>query len=119
MKKCFFIGVFSLYIVLYSPAQTTFEWKKELTKANATVKQLNNGEVFAITPTDNANTRYLSEQLPEEYKKDGLNVSFTGWEGIIPPNFRMLGKPLKLKCICVTKAEQKKFLLKKRSYKFK
>ena len=85
----------------------------------ATVKVLNNGELFVIVPDSNANMRYISQQLPTEYKKDGLKVTFTGWEGKIPPNVRMMGKPLKLECICITKGEQQKFKLAKRKYTFK
>lgn len=118
MKKTIFLTAFALVVSWMCNAQTTnFEWQKELKKANATVKVI--GELFVIVPDDNTNMRYISQQLPEEYKKDGLKVSFTGWEGIIPPNFRMMGKPLKLKTICAAKGGKKKYKLKKSCYKFK
>lgn len=120
MKKTIFLTAFALVVSWMCNAQTAnFEWQKDLKKANATIKMLNNGELFVIVPNDNANMRYISQQLPEEYKKDGLKVSFTGWEGIIPPNYRMMGKPLKLKTICAAKGEKKKYTLKKSCYTFK
>ena len=118
MKKTIFIAAYALIMASVCNAQSTnFQWEKDLKKANATVKLI--GELFVLVPDDNANMRYISEQLPAEYKKDGLKVSFTGWEGIIPPNFRMMGKPLKLKTICAAKGEKKKYKLKKCCYKFK
>jgi len=120
MNKTIFIAALGLIMASVCNAQTTnFQWEKELKKANATVRVLDNGELFVLVPDDNANMRYISQQLPAEYKKDGLKVSFTGWEGIIPPNFRMMGKPLKLQSICAAKGEKKKYKLKKCCYKFK
>ena len=98
---------------------TDFEWEKtQLKNVKATVKVLNNGELFVIVPDNNENMRYISQQLPKEFKIDGLKVTFTGWEGKIPPNVRMMGKPLKLKCICISKSEMKKQGLKKAKYSF-
>ncbi|HLP21612.1 MAG TPA: hypothetical protein VK174_14970 [Chitinophagales bacterium] len=109
------IGIFAI-----NAQVTDFEYEKTLLKnVKATIKVLNNGELFVIVPDNNENMRYISQQLPEEFKKDGLKVKFTGWEGKIPPNVRMMGKPLKLKSICVTKTEQKKFAIKKAKYTFK
>lgn len=98
---------------------TQFEWEKKLEKWKGKVTVLEDKETWVIIPDNNPNGRFISQQLPEEYKKEGLKISFNGWRGIIPPNFRMLGTPLKLNCICITKSEQKKFGLKKRSYVFK
>ncbi len=120
MKKNLVFAAAFLFFVLVIQAQgLDFSWEKKIKNVKATVKVLENGELFVIVPDSNANIRYISQQLPEEFKKDGLKVTFTGWEGKIPPNVRMMGKPLKLECICVTKSEQQKFKLKKRSYTFK
>lgn len=96
-----------------------FEIEKPVKNLKATVKMTDNGELFLLIPDSDANMRYISRQLPEEYKKDGLKVKLTGWEGKIPPNVRMMGKPLKITSICVSKSEQKKFKLKRTKYSFK
>lgn len=120
MKKNFLFAAFTLVMVVVAAAQVSdFTWEKKIKNVKATVKVLNNGEMFVIVPDSNASMRYISQQLPEEYKKDGLKVTFTGWEGKIPPNVRMMGKPLKLECICIAKSEQQKFKLAKRKYTFK
>ncbi len=120
MKKNILFAAFTLLAVFtLSAQQTDFEWEKKIKNVKATVKVMSNGELFVLTPDSNESMRYVSQQLPEEYKKDGLKVTFTGWEGKIPPNVRMMGKPLKLESICVSKAEKKKFKLKKSKYTFK
>ena len=120
MKKNFLFAAFTLLTVFIASSQdSSFGWENKIKNVKATVKVLNNGELFVIVPDNNANMRYISQQLPIEYKKDGLKVTFTGWEGKIPPNVRMMGKPLKLECICITKSEQQKFKLAKRKYTFK
>lgn len=116
------VTVALLFIALGSTmAQTTdFEWEKtQLKNVKATIKVMDNGELFVLVPDGNENMRYISQQLPKEFKVDGLKVTFTGWEGKIPPNVRMMGKPLKLKCICISKSEMKKHGLKKAKYTFK
>lgn len=100
-------------------AQHQFEWDKKLNKVAATVHFLEDKETVVLVPAANTGTRYITEQLPQEYKKEGLQVIFYGWEGKIPPHFRMLAKPLKLKCISISRAEKKRFSLVKRQYSFK
>lgn len=121
MKRILFATVVMLLGMFTTYAQgTDFEYEKtQIKNVKATIKVLNNGELWVIVPDDNENMRYISQQLPEEFKKDGLKVKFTGWRGKIPPNVRMMGTPLKLKSICISKAEQKKFSLKKTKYNFK
>ena len=119
MKRKHILSALILLVASITIAQTDFTWEKKIKNVKATVKTLNNGELFVIVPDSNENMRYISQQLPQEYKKDGLKITFTGWEGKIPPNVRMMGKPLKLESICVTKSEQQKFKLKKRKYIFK
>ena len=76
-------------------------------------------ETVVIVPTDNASGRYIAANLPGDFKKDGMKVVVSGDVGKIPPNVRMVGTPLKLKMVCVSKSEQQKFKLKKRTYMFK
>ena len=119
MKRKHILSALILLVASITIAQTDFTWEKKIKNVKSTVKVMNSGELFVIVPDSNANMRYISQQLPQEYKKDGLKITFTGWEGKIPPNVRMMGKPLKLESICVTKSEQQKFKLKKRKYIFK
>ena len=120
MKKIFvLVIIISQCVFSCSSQKTDFEWEKKVSNVKATIKFLEDKETVVIVPDDNASMRYISQQLPEEYKKEGLKVTFSGWLGKIPPNVRMIGKPLKLKCICITSTEQKKFKLTKRKYSFK
>lgn len=120
MKKSIVIIAITLAALAAVKAQpATFEWQNQVKNIKATVKVLNNGELYVLVPDNNSSMRYISEQLPQEYKKDGLQVTFSGWEAKIPPYMRMMGKPLKLTCICVSKAEKKKYSLGKLKYTFK
>ncbi len=109
----FFFFLFSFSLV---NAQD-FEWYKTIKNQKGCIKVLSE-EAVVIIPANNENERYISAQLPDELKKDGLKVTFTGKVGKIPPHIRMIGTPLKLTAICITKAEAKKYGLKKSSYKF-
>lgn len=119
MKKLIAI-VSGMFFVFTTNAQDwSFGYDRTITNVNGVIHFLNNNELVVIIPDDNPNQRYIASNLPEEYKKDGLHVTMSGDVGKIPPNVRMMGTPLKLKCICISKAEQKKFKLKKRKYSFK
>ncbi|MCW5906777.1 MAG: hypothetical protein KIS94_02875 [Chitinophagales bacterium] len=111
----------TLFLISFAViAQTDdWEWEREVSNVKAKISVLENGETWVIIPDDNANMRYISQQLPAEYKKDGLAVTFNGWIGKIPPHVRMMGTPLKLTKIWVSCAEKKKFKLKKGTYTFK
>lgn len=95
-----------------------FEWIRKIKNVKGHVTMLEFDSLWIIVPTDNPNGRYFSKQLPAEFRKEGMNITFSGMVGKIPPNVRMIATPLKLNCICASKGEQKKFGLKKRSYKF-
>lgn len=119
MKK---LSVFAFVMIMVFSAQSqnwNFEIERTIKNVKGTVKFLGDEKTIIIAPDDNPNGRYISQQVPEEYKKDGVKITFSGNVGKIPPNYRMLGTPLKLKCICISKAEQKKFKLLKRKYVFK
>ncbi len=108
-----------LVFALSAKAQDwNYSYDRTITNAKAVIHFLNE-ETVVIIPDSNSSQRYIAHKLPQEYKKEGLHVTITGDAGKIPPNVRMLGTPLKLKCICVTKTEQKKFNLKQRKYSFK
>lgn len=100
-------------------AQDDWEWEREVSNVKGKVVLLENGETWVIVPDDNANMRYISRQLPEEYKKNGLAINFNGWIGKIPPHVRMLGTPLKLTKVWVSCADKKKHKLKRGMYTFK
>ena len=102
-----------------SAGEYQWEWERKVSNVKAKVTLLEGGELYAIVPDDNPNTRYISQQLPEEYKKNGLAITFTGWIGKIPPHVRMMGTPLKLTKVCVKAADKKKHALKKAKYVFK
>jgi len=93
-----------------------FEWYKTIKNQKGYIKVLGE-EATVIIPFNNENERYFSAQLPDEFKKDGLKVTFAGKVGKIPPHMRLIGTPLKLTSICITKSEAKKFSLKKSCYK--
>jgi hypothetical protein len=62
-----------------------------------TIQQLSSGsEWYVIIPDDEKNQRYAPSNLPDEFKKDGLRVIFSGKVAEIPPNVRMIGIPLEL-----------------------
>lgn len=119
MKKLQMV-VLLLAIVFTGKSQSwNYEIARTIANVKGTVKILEDKETVVIVPDNNATGRYISQQLPEEFKKDGLKITFSGDVGKIPPNFRMLGTPLKLKSVWVTCKEQKKFKLKKKKNVFK
>ena len=118
MKKLSFITLITLLSIATQAQEWGFGYDKTIKNIKATVKILDNKETFVLVPNDNLNGRYIAYNLPEEYKVEGLKVTITGDVGIIPPNVRMLGTPLKLKLIAICKCEQKKYKLSKRKYIF-
>jgi hypothetical protein len=118
--KTFLILIGLAYAAFNLSAQNLdFTWETKVANVKATVQILANKETVVLVPESNANMRYISAQLPDEYKKEGLKVTFNGWLGKIPPNVRMMGTPLKLTKIWVSSTEKKKFKLKKCRYTFK
>ena len=113
----YFAFIIFLFSLISSPAQD-FEWLGVIKNQKAYVKVLSEDAVVIILQKDDSQ-RFVSAQLPEEWKKDGLKFTFTGRVGKIPPHMRLMGTPLKLISICTTKAEAQKYGLKKTSYKFK
>ena len=49
---------------------------------------------YVIIPDDDDTQRFLPKNLPDKFKKDGLNVIFSGKICEIPENVRLMGTPL-------------------------
>jgi hypothetical protein len=73
-----------------APAQTG-----TVTNAHGAIVEVNqrNGW-YGIVPDDDRGTRYAPDRLPDEFKKDGLRVIFSGRAGQVDPNVRTWGIPL-------------------------
>ena len=111
------ISIVFILFTLSSFAQTGgFDFKIPVRNVKGVVKQLNS-DLTVIELVKNENKRYVASNLPDELKKDGLYVTFSGLEAPIPPYIRMAGTPIKLKCIKVTSKEKKSFKLTKKKYK--
>jgi hypothetical protein len=78
-----------------APAQTG-----TLTDAHGAIVEVNqrNGW-YGIVPDDDRGTRYAPDRLPDEFRKDGLRVIFSGRAGEVNPNVRTWGIPLTLTSI--------------------
>lgn len=119
MKKIACIAAFMLAFLQMSVAQNSgFDYKTPLKNKIGIVKKLNE-DMTVITQKGNENIRYVANNLPFEFNKDGLEVKFNALESAIPPYIRMTGRPIQLQCIKVSNSDKKKFDLTKRSYKFK
>jgi hypothetical protein len=51
---------------------------------------------YAIVPDGDRDTRYAPDRLPDDFKKDGLRIVFSGRVGRVDPNARTWGIPLTL-----------------------
>ena len=54
---------------------------------------------WGITPDADRGTRYAPDRLPDEFKVDGLRVTFSGRVKPVDPNVRAWGVPLELTAI--------------------
>ncbi|MBI4888662.1 MAG: hypothetical protein HY824_16310 [Acidobacteria bacterium] len=59
---------------------------------------------FAIVPDGDRDIRYAPDRLPDEFKKGGLRVVFSGRVGRVDPNVRSWGIPLALTDIRIDSA---------------
>ena len=73
---------------------------EQLTDVRGVILEVNakNGW-YAIVPDGDRGTRYAPDRLPDEFRKDGLRVIFSGRAGRIDPNVRTWGVPLTLTAI--------------------
>lgn len=95
-----------------------YEWIRRIKNEKGRITMLDFDSTWIIIPLSNPDGRYYSRQLPDAFKIEGLPVTYGGWVGKIPPNVRMIATPLKLSHISVGCGENKKYKLKKRTYKF-
>jgi hypothetical protein len=54
---------------------------------------------YGIVPDSDRGTRYAPDRLPDEFRKDGVRVIFSGRVGPVDPNVRSWGVPLTLSSI--------------------
>jgi len=90
-----------------------YEKARDMVKEKYHIKKISD-EIYVLANKDETQ-RYLAYNLPDDFKKDGLNVICSGIVGKVPPNFKMMGTPLKISTISVGKG-YKKFNVKVRSY---
>ena len=84
------ILAFVVALGVMTPAQTG-----TITNAHGAIVEVNqrNGW-YGIMPDDDRGTRYAPDRLPDEFRKDGLRVIFSGRAGQVDPNVRTWGIPL-------------------------
>jgi len=56
-------------------------------------------DTFVLVPVDSTDTRYVPDELPVEFRQDGLHVVFSGKLAPIPPNVRLVGIPIELQSV--------------------
>lgn len=111
---CNLIILLCCLLSLNGVAQVNFEKVGEKKNMHVTVKVLG-PELVVVVPDDNS-TRFSAGTLPKELQQDGLQLTVSGDIGKIPPNVRMIGTPFRITKICLTKAMQQQYKLKKRKY---
>lgn len=115
MKK--YMILFFVLSITQGALKAQFKWTETIKNQKGIVRVLDE-EITVITLADNDSKRFVSSQLPQTWKQDGLRLTFTGKIGEIPANYRVAGTPLNLICISTTKKEANKFNLIKRKIKF-
>jgi hypothetical protein len=89
--------VLRLLVIAAAAATLGAAQSPELTDAAGAIEAVNpQRDWFAIVPDGDRGTRYAPDRLPDEFKKDGLRVMFSGRVGRVDPNARTWGIPLAL-----------------------
>ena len=71
--------------------------QQELTNVAGAIEAVNpRAGWYAIVPDGDRDTRYAPDRLPDDFKKDGLRIVFSGRVGRVDPNARTWGIPLTL-----------------------
>ena len=71
--------------------------QREIVDAHGVITEVNAAQGwYGIVPDADKDVRYAPDKLPEEFRKDGLRVIFSGRVGRIDPNVRAWGAPLAL-----------------------
>ena len=104
------------YSLMAQSGDFPYEKIGDLKEAKLQVKMLAEDSYVLIDLKDDTK-RYYAVNLPDVYKKNELNLICTGIIGKVPPNFRMIGTPLKLTEVKVGKG-YKKLKVKVKSFKF-
>ena len=90
------VGIAAIFVALLA-AQA-----EELKDVHGVIEAVNprNGW-YGIVPDGDRGTRYAPDRLPDDFKKDGVRVVFSGRVGPTDPNARTWGIPLTLSNIRV------------------
>lgn len=107
-----------LATLLHAQSTNNFPYEKvgDLSQEKLNVKELGGDSYVLVVPGDDTQ-RYFAVNLPDSYKKDGLNLICSGIVGKPLPNARMIGTPLQLKSVKVGK-NYKKYKIKVKSFVF-
>lgn len=71
--------------------------EENITNAIGTIRLVSSGaDWYGIVPDHEKGLMYAPSNLPGKFKKDGVQVKFSGKVSEIPPNVRMWGIPLDL-----------------------
>jgi len=115
MRVLVFLPVF-IYSLLswHGPKGTNdnskFEFSKAIFKIKGTIKKI--GGDFVIVPDDSKTEKFVPSYLPEEYKKNGLEVTFDGELGKADKS----GTPLNIHKIWVAYEIKEKYKLVHKNY---
>ncbi len=99
-------------------AQDDFEWNRPVPRQKGKIVLTEDRETAMIFPDENPNMRYISRELPPACRVQDLQLEFSGTAGKIPPYIRMLGTPLRLDYIKVSRADRKRLHLRSRVFRF-
>lgn len=91
-KAAWYLAAFAVAVLATGSPATAGE---ELRNQPGTIQEIGRS-LFTIVPDADKGTRFLPERLPQEFKKDGLRVLFSGKVGEVPANVRLVGTPLEL-----------------------
>jgi hypothetical protein len=96
MKKIIaLVIVMMLSIFGASNAMCQKHKKKHVLQTGVVMNFPEGSATYIIVPDSDPNKRYLVE-LPANFKHSGMKVEFSGVEGTIDPNVRMVGTPYRL-----------------------
>ena len=97
MVRLFVAGTLALLAACVSPLPAQ---SRSVTDVHGAIIEVNrqNGW-YGIVPDDDRDIRYAPDRLPDEFKKDGVRVVFSGRVGTVDPNVRTWGIPLNLTSI--------------------
>jgi hypothetical protein len=106
----FIYGLFSWHGPTGTNNDSRFEFSKAVYKVKATIRKADGD--FVIVPDESKKEKFVPAYLPEEYKKNGLEVTFDGELG----KADNAGTPLNIHKIWVTNELKEKYKLIHKSY---